>query len=108
MVGGGGGEAEDGREGVEGVEGGDGVVEEQMEFAGEVGCGLDEGGGGDDVWVDGAGGEGGEGVLEFGVDAEERAGDEDYPPAAGFGAGFEVREKPVEVGAVGEVAAADV
>ena len=59
LVGGGGGEAEDGGEGVEGVEGGDGVVEEQVEFAGEVRCGLDQGGGGDDVGVDGAGGEGG-------------------------------------------------
>ena len=47
-------------------------------------------------------------MLQFGVDAEERAGDEDDPPGAGFGAGFEVREKPVEIGAVGEVAAADV
>ncbi|KAH6047448.1 hypothetical protein HBI54_074260 [Parastagonospora nodorum] len=89
LVGGGGGEAEDGGEGVEGVEGGDGVVEEQVEFAGEVGCGLDQGVGGDDVGVDGARGEGGEGVLEFRVDAEERAGDEDDPSGAGFGAGFE-------------------
>jgi hypothetical protein len=46
--------------------------------------------------------------LEFGVDAEESTGDEDDPSGAGFGAGFEVREKPVEVGAVGEVSAADV
>jgi hypothetical protein len=106
LVGGAGGEAEDGGEGVDGVDGGDGMVEEKVEFAGEVGCGLDEGVLAREVWVDGTACEGGEGVLEFGVDGEGTGGEEREPVDAGSGMGFEVREEPVEVWAVREVAAA--
>lgn len=56
-------EAEDGVECVEGVEGGNGVVEKEVVFAGEVRGGLDQGAAADVVWVNGAFCEGGERVV---------------------------------------------